>query len=448
MKKLLELRNRLGEIQTQLRASKIEADSVPGEELEALTTKIDGLLEERGQVEKQIATLEKLDVEEERAAEKEEKVIEKETRSTTKIETPVQDLSFGETLQCIAMTGSPEGAFSFRNFETKQKAFRALELTNEKRAASGMSEKVPSDGGFLVQKDFSNDIYKRAYDTGILASRTRKISISSNSNGIKLPYVNESSRVDGSRNGGMQGYWLDEAAQKTKSKPTLGLHELNLNKLAILTYATDELLQDTTALQSWIGDMAAEEIGFKLDDAIYRGDGSGKPDGMLNSSALVTVAKESGQTADTIVYNNIVKMYSRLWARSRSSQGVAWVANQDCIPSLYALANAAGESVWLPANGLAGRPNDTLMGLPIVYIEQASTIGDLGDIMLVDLNEYLLADKAGIQSASSMHVRFNYDEMVFRWVFRVDGQPLWANALTPYKGSNTQSPFIALAERA
>jgi hypothetical protein len=49
-----------------------------------------------------------------------------------------------------------------------------------------------------------------------------------------------------------------------------------------------------------------------------------------------------------------------------------------------------------------------------------------------------------MESASSMHVRFLNDEMAFRITFRVDGHALWNSALTPFKGTNTLSPFVTL----
>jgi len=71
----------------------------------------------------------------------------------------------------------------------------------------------------------------------------------------------------------------------------------------------------------------------------------------------------------------------------------------------------------------------------------------VGDIVLANLDQYLLIDKP-MQSAMSIHVQFLTDQTVFRFVYRVDGQPAVHSALTPYKGSNTRSPFVALATRA
>jgi HK97 family phage major capsid protein len=85
--------------------------------------------------------------------------------------------------------------------------------------------------------------------------------------------------------------------------------------------------------------------------------------------------------------------------------------------------------------------------LPVIPVEYASTLGVKGDIVLADLSQYLLIDKGGMQSAASMHVRFLNDEMCFRVTYRVDGQPTWNKDLTPFKGTNTLSPFVTLAAR-
>jgi HK97 family phage major capsid protein len=92
-----------------------------------------------------------------------------------------------------------------------------------------------------------------------------------------------------------------------------------------------------------------------------------------------------------------------------------------------------------------------LFGRPVIAIEQAATLGTQGDIMFADLGGgYILAEKGGMKSDMSIHVQFIYDESVFRFVMRVDGQPVRASALTPYKGGAnfTQSHFIALDTRS
>jgi len=343
--------------------------------------------------------------------------------------------SFGEQLMAVAEAARADGKVDAR-------------LTTR---ATGLSEGVPSEGGFLVQTDFAAELLKRTYQTGILANKCRKLPISSNANGIKINGIDETSRATGSRWGGVQAYWLDEAGTKTASKPKFRKIELSLNKLIGLCYGTDELLQDTAALESIIMQAFSEEFGFMVDDAIVNGNGAGQPLGILNSGALVSVAKETGQAAATVLTENIVKMWARMWAKSRPN--AAWYINQDIEPQLFTMSLAVGTGgipVYMPANGLSESPYGRLMGKSVIPIEQCQTLGTVGDIILADLSQYVLADKNGIQTAQSIHVQFLTDESVFRFVYRVDGQPIWNSALTPYKGGagNSLSPFIALATRS
>ena len=362
--------------------------------------------------------------------------IEPEDRSTEKPEvkpTPAKDnekrfSSFGEQLMAAYRAAMPGGKVDER-------------LST--RAASGLNETTPSDGGFLVQQDFVTELLKRTYETGILASKVKKIPISTNANGMKINAIDEDSRANGSRWGGVQTYWEGEADEITASKPKFRQMELSLKKLTGLCYATDELLQDAAALEAVIRQAFAEEFGFKIDDAILSGSGEGEPLGILNSGAIVTVAKEASQT-DTITVENLIKMWNRLWSRSRAN--AVWYINQELEPYLYTL-KIGDKPVYIPAGGLSEKPYGTLFGRPVVPIEQCSAAGEVGDIILADIGQYLLIDKGGVKSASSIHVRFLYDENVFRFIYRVDGKPIWTKPLTPYKGSATVSPFVTLAKR-
>jgi HK97 family phage major capsid protein len=288
------------------------------------------------------------------------------------------------------------------------------------------------------------------FETGILAKKCRRQQISGASNSMKINGVDETSRVS-TRFGGIVGYWADEAEEKTKSKPKFRKIELNLHKLIGLCYATDELLADAVALESFIRAAFPSEFGFLVDDGIINGTGAGQPLGILNSGCLVSQAAETGQRAATIVAENVEKMWSRMFARSLPSS--EWYINQMCYPQLFQMAHSIGTGgipVFLPPGGISTAPYGALFGRPVTPIEQCAALGTVGDIIFADMNGYILGEKGGIQSDVSIHVRFIYDESVFRFVLRIDGQPVRASALTPYKGGSTatQSHFIALATRS
>lgn len=315
------------------------------------------------------------------------------------------------------------------------------------RAATGMGEASPSDGGFLVQQDFATGLINRVYQQSPVVGGTRKIPIGANSNSVKINAVAESSRAS-STWGGIILYWIGEGSAKTPTAPVFRQIELSLKKVCGLYYCTDELLQDAAALASVAEQGFTEALDVELERVIIRGTGAGQPMGILNAPCLITQTAETGQSSG-VMFENIVNMWSRLWSRSQTS--AVWLISQSVLPQLmqmYIGTGASGQPVWLPPSGAVGSPNGTLMGRPVYAIENCSALNTTGDIILADLGEYLMATKGGPQMASSIHVQFVYDETVFRIVFRCDGQPAWNTALTPKDSSSTVGPFVCLATRS
>ena len=324
---------------------------------------------------------------------------------------------------------------------------RLLHMRAEERAITGMSESVPSDGGFAIEKDFSDDILTRVFTGGQILQRIETTPLGPRSNGLKKNVIDETSRADGSRSGGVRAYWVDEAGALTGEKPKMRQITLTLNKLIGAYYTTEEELEDGAALSSMAAREFANEIIFKTEDALFNGDGSGKPLGITVGKSLISITKETNQTLKTIVYENVLKMWSRAAGRSNA----AWFVNQDTEPQLNAMSLAIGTGgvpVYLPAGGISGLGFSTLFGRPVVPVEYCATLGTVGDIVLADWSDYIFIDKGGVKSASSMHVRFLFGEEVFRITYRLDGQPINNSALTPFKGTTTTSHYVALATRA
>ena len=315
------------------------------------------------------------------------------------------------------------------------------------KAATGLNETAGAEGGFLVPPEFSNELMRRTYENDLL-SRCKSYTCGGNS--LVIPAVDETSRADGSRFGGVRGYWEAEANQFTSTKPRFSRLELVLKKLIALWYVTDELLQDSgTPMQQLLTDLFAQEIAFKMGDAIVNGTGSGMPQGLLNSPATVSVSKETGQAAATVVFENITKMWQRMWAPSRAN--AVWLIHQDIEHQLASLAlniGTAGTAAYLPAGGLSDTPYAKLMGRPVIPVEFCATLGTVGDIILVDFSQYLVLRKGESQSESSIHLRFDFAETAFRVIMRADGRCWWNSALVPKSGTNSLAPQVTLATRS
>lgn len=346
-----------------------------------------------------------------------------------------------------------EGEKEFRSFGQFLSAVATAQRTGIyderlRRAASGMNEGTLSEGGALVNQETATELADRLYNTGEILSRVRRRPIGENANGVKIALPMETSRATGTRYAGAVCYWAGEGTAPTLSDLKTRTIEMGLKKLIAAVPVTDELLADAVALEAFVVDAFEEAMRFEAENAIINGTGAGQPAGILTSPALVTVAKESGpQTADTIVFANTTKMFARL--HPGSMQSAVWLINQAVLPQLLAMTvgGTAAVPAYLPPAGASATPYGTLWGRPVIAVEYAAGLGDVGDILLVDLNQYLWIDKGPVQRATSMHVKFLEDEMVFRFTWRVNGQTRWNSAVTPFKGSDTVSPFVALEAR-
>lgn len=306
-------------------------------------------------------------------------------------------------------------------------------------------EGVGEDGGFAVPPDFRGDIWKKVQGEDSLLSRTDQNPTSKNT--IVFP-SDETTPWD--TTGGIQAYFESEAGQLNQSKIALKEKTIRLNKLTALIPVTEELLEDAPGLDAYLRKKVGEKFDFKLNLKIVQGVGAGEPLGILNAASLVSVTKETGQGADTIMAENISKMWARIYAPLR--RNAAWLINQDIEPQLDSLSLAVGTGgipVYMPAGGLADAPYGRLKGRPVIPTQACETLGDKGDIILVALDQYLTAVKTGgVKADVSMHLWFDYAVLAYRFIIRIAGQPWWGTYITPRDGANYLSWAVTLDERA
>jgi HK97 family phage major capsid protein len=309
------------------------------------------------------------------------------------------------------------------------------------------NEQNGADGGFLVPPDFRTEIWKKITGMQSLLSRTQQFVTSGN--GITFP-ADETTPWD--LTSGVQAYWGAEGAVKTPSKPAFEMKQLRLNKLYCLVPVSDELLEDAAGLESWLRVKAPEKMDARINTALFRGNGVGKPLGFLNSPSLITVSKELSQDAGTITADNILSIWSRFYAGSRAN--AVWMINQDIERQLMLLKfpDESGQNLfplYMPPGGLSGSPYSTILGRPVVPVEPASALGTIGDISLVDWSQYMTLTKGGgIKTDVSIHLYFDQDLTAFRFVLRIAGQPIWNSGVAPENGSVSRSWAVTLETRA
>jgi HK97 family phage major capsid protein len=319
-------------------------------------------------------------------------------------------------------------------------------LTKRSAIQNAAGSVSPSDGGFLVPETLRSQLLEIALEVAVVRSRATVVPMDSAR--VPFPMIDVTSNAS-SLFGGMIAYWGEESAALVDASPKFGRVELDAKKLTGLSVVPNELLQDSIiSFSALIERLWPLTLAFEEDAKFMSGTGVGEPLGFLGAgnTAAISVATEAGQAADTILYENVVKMYARMLPSSLN-KGI-WLISPDTIPELYTMAlsvGTGGNSVFV-ANATGPGPA-TLFGRPIVITEKAGKLGDLGDINFVDLSYYLVGDRQSMSAASSTDYRFGTDQTAFRVIQRVDGRPWIQSAITPKNGGNTLSPFVSLAAR-
>jgi HK97 family phage major capsid protein len=350
--------------------------------------------------------------------------------------------------------GATPGSGGFRSFGEYAVAVRgaagvgAVNMDERLRilaaATTYGNESSQADGGFAVPPDFRTEIVQKVQaEEGLLARTDQQFT---SGNRITVPMDNT---TPWQTSGGILAAWEDEAATYAQTKPAFEALEVKANKLFALVPMTDELLEDVPALSKYLPGKVAAKFTSKINDGIVNGNGVGKPKGLLNAGSKVTVGKESGQATGTLVFANIVKMWSRMYGALRSN--AVWLINQDIEPQLLSMTVPGTQPnfpAYMPPGGLSGAPYGSLLGRPVIPVEACQGLSTEGDIILWAPQTYLTVQKtSGIRQDVSMHVYFDQNMTAFRFITRLGGQSWWAAAIARQNGSNTLSNIVTLQTR-
>ena len=372
-----------------------------------------------------------------------------ETLEVTEAEEDKEFKSVGANLVAIANHTKGRGTHPrMRGLAAKEMS--VAEANGDEKAAElaykailGSNETIPSQGAFLLEPTVTREMIKPIHEAGIFSTKVRRLPVGPNSNSGWIPGVDETSRATGSRWGGVRGYHLAEAASMTASQPKFRRINWELHKTAVLQYVTDELLNDVGMLTAIVNQSSAEELNFMVNDDILNGDGVGKPLGVLNQACLISPARYA---TTQVNHDDIVNMWQRLHPRNRAN--AAWFINSEVEPQLDKLAfqsNIGTTELMSPYVNYTPEGVMKIKGKPVYVTEFSAALGTAGDILLADFGEYLYWEKGAIEAAMSIHVQFLTDQTAFRFISRYDGTATLSSAITPYKGTNTQSPFVVLS---
>ena len=295
---------------------------------------------------------------------------------------------------------------------------------------------VGAKGGFLIPTQFRENLLSVTPQEAIFRPRCTVIPAGDPPDSeISMPALDQGSSQN--MYGGITMQWVAEGGPKPETD--LNLREVTWKPHEIAGYVivTDKLLRNYTAMSALIEkQFRLAKIGVE-DDVFFKGDGIGKPLGVIYSPARIDYARAA---ANAISYADVTGMLARV---RRQGMNAGWVTSQTTIPQLTAIADAASRNIWVES-AAAGMP-PTLMGIPVYFSERAPALGSTGDLSLVDMSYYYIKDGSGPYIAASEHVYFTSNKTVIKFFWNVDGHS-WLQEPIPLEGStsNTVSPFIIL----
>jgi len=319
----------------------------------------------------------------------------------------------------------------------RDKRDQVQEITN-----AAFSSTDPAAGGFLIPETFDSNIRTlmqqetvvRRYGATVIDMATPK---------MLFPFL-DSNTNSATSFGGWTVTRIEEGGTITPSRPTFGRVKLDVTKQVAGAEVPNEMFSDVSSLDGYIRSTLPVAMALAEDYDFLNGSGAGQPLGILNAAntALVTVAAETSQTASTIVLDNVLKMYSRMFSRSKSR--AVWIVNPTVMKQLWQLSIAVGTG-GAPVM-LMDASNDgpaTLLGRPVIETELVPALGSAGQMLFADLSYYLIGDRPGTTLESSPHAQFMNDITEMKATSRNDGRPWVQGVYTPVNG-DTMSPFVAL----
>lgn len=368
------------------------------------------------------------------------------TRPTNMLSTHRQATAYNKQAPGAVLDGKFENATDYVRTiwhmnHAPEAAAKRLELFNSFGSTS------PSDGGFLVPETLRSQLLEIALEMAVVRPRATVVPMESAR--VPFPMIDSTTNA-GSVMGGMVAYWGEEGADLTDSSGKFGRITLDAKKLTGLSAVPNELLTDSLiSFAALIERLWPQALAWFEDMGFMSGTGTGEPLGFLGAGnpASISVSKEAGQAAATILWENIVKMYSRMLPSSLSR--AIWIVSPETLSELYTMALSVGTGggpIFLTA-GSENSPT-TILGRPVIVTEKASRLGTRGDIAFVDLAYYLVGDRQSMSASSSTDFKFGSDKTTFRIIQRVDGQPWLKSAITPANSGPTLSPFVELETRS
>ena len=278
-----------------------------------------------------------------------------------------------------------------------------------------------SEGGYLVPDEFERTLIEALEEENIF----RRIAtvIHSNSGDRKIPVVASK---------GTAG-WIDEEGLYPESDDSFGQLSLGAYKLGTMIKISEELLNDSAFdMEGYITREFARRIGTKEEEAFFKGDGTGKPLGLLADTGGADIGVTT--TGASITADDVIDLYYSLRVPYRKK--AKWIMNDSTVSALRKLKDQNGQYLWQPSL-VAGTPN-TILGCEVISSPFMPSIAT-GEkaIAFGDYSYYWIADRQGRTFKRLNELFATTGQVGFLGSQRVDGKLILPEAIKVLKLKGT-----------
>ena len=278
-----------------------------------------------------------------------------------------------------------------------------------------------SEGGYLVPDEFERTLIEALEEENIF----RRIAtvIHSNSGDRKIPVVASK---------GTAG-WIDEEGLYPESDDSFGQLSLGAYKLGTMIKISEELLNDSAFdMEGYITREFARRIGTKEEEAFFKGDGTGKPLGLLADTGGADIGVTT--TGASITADDVIDLYYSLRVHYRKK--AKWIMNDSTVSALRKLKDQNGQYLWQPSL-VAGTPN-TILGCEVISSPFMPSIAT-GEkaIAFGDYSYYWIADRQGRTFKRLNELVATTGQVGFLGAQRVDGKLILPEAIKVLKLKGT-----------
>lgn len=280
--------------------------------------------------------------------------------------------------------------------------------------------KVGSDGagGYLVPDIYEEELVRALAERNVIRQIATTIPTT---NKLHIPVAH----------GVGDATWVIEGQPWSFSEASFGEVVLDAHKLATSILASDEMLEDGGVdIEKHIRTFFAERIGEAEEEAFVRGNGKGKPLGLIYQASVGAVTEDEG---DISLDDMIDLEYS---VQRPYRENAVWLMSEDAYGRLRRIRHYDGRPLW--NNNLQEGEPQRLFGYPI-YVCKAMDKVAPGSIpvMFGDFRNYWIGDR-GKRVIKRLVERYaDRGQVAFITTERVDAKLVLPEAVKMLKVSGT-----------